>query len=73
MATATTMMVGEETSKPAITTPNTIALQKGAVAPAQTDQTSSSKAVSLIDSIITKPTMPTGDYYISSITKRSNK
>ena len=60
MATATTMMVGEETRKPAITTPNTIALQKGAVAPTQTDQTSSSKAVSLIDSIITKPTMPTG-------------
>jgi hypothetical protein len=60
MAIATTMAVGEDTRKPAITTPNTIALQKGAVAPAQTDQTSSSKAVSLIDSIITKPTMPTG-------------
>jgi hypothetical protein len=60
MATATTMAVGEETSKPAITTPNTIALQKGALAPTQSAQTGSSKAVSLIESIVTKPTMPTG-------------
>ncbi len=42
------------------TTPDDIALQKGAVAPAQKEQTGSQKAVSLIDSLITKPSLPTG-------------
>ena len=42
------------------TTEDTVALQKGAIAPAQTEQTGSQKAVSLIDSLITKPSLPTG-------------
>jgi len=41
-------------------TEDTVALQKGAIAPAQTEQTGSQKAVSLIDSLITKPSLPTG-------------
>jgi len=42
------------------TTEDTVALQKGAIAPAQKEQTGSQKAVSLIDSLITKPSLPTG-------------
>ena len=42
------------------TTEDTVALQKGAIAPAQTEQTGSQKAVSLIDSLITGPSLPTG-------------
>jgi len=42
------------------TTEDTVALQKGAIAPAQTEQTGSQKAVSLIDSLITQPSLPTG-------------
>ena len=49
MVTVTTMAVGEETSKPAVTTPDNIALQKGALAPAQSEQTGSQKAVTLIE------------------------
>ena len=41
-------------------TEDTVALQKGAIAPAQQEQTGSQKAVSLIDSLITKPSLPTG-------------
>jgi len=41
-------------------TPDEIQLQKGAVAPAQKEQTGSQKAVSLIDNLITKPSLPTG-------------
>ena len=41
-------------------TEDTVALQKGAIAPAQKEQTGSQKAVSLIDSLITKPSLPTG-------------
>ena len=41
------------------TTEDTVALQKGAIAPAQTEQTGSQKAVSLIDSLITGPSLPT--------------
>ena len=40
-------------------TEDTVALQKGAIAPAQKEQTGSQKAVSLIDSLITKPSLPT--------------
>ena len=39
---------------------DTVALQKGAIAPAQPEQTGSAKAVSLIESLITKPSLPTG-------------
>jgi len=60
MATVKTMAVGEDDNKSPVNTPNTIALQKGALAPTQSAQTGSSKAVSLIESIVTKPTMPTG-------------
>ena len=42
------------------TTEDTVALQKGAIAPSQKEQTGSQKAVSLIDSLITKPSLPTG-------------
>jgi len=41
-------------------TPDEIKLQKGAVAPTQKDQTNSSKAVSLIDSLLNKATLPVG-------------
>jgi len=41
-------------------TEDTVALQKGAIAPSQKEQTGSQKAVSLIDSLITKPSLPTG-------------
>ncbi|MAL42795.1 hypothetical protein [Hyphomonas sp.] len=41
-------------------TPDETKLQKGALAPAQQEQTGSQKAVSLIDSLITKPSLPTG-------------
>ena len=43
-----------------VTTPDDIALQKGAIAPAQKEQTGSSKAVSLIDSLLTKASLPVG-------------
>ena len=42
------------------TTEDTVALQKGAIAPAQKEQTGSSKAVSLIDSLLNKPSLPVG-------------
>jgi len=42
------------------TTPDDIALQKGAIAPAQKEQTGSSKAVSLIDSLLGKASLPVG-------------
>ena len=41
-------------------TPDEIKLQKGAVAPTQEEQTNSSKAVSLIDSLLNKATLPVG-------------
>ena len=41
-------------------TPDEVQLQKGAITPAQTEQTGSQKAVSLIDSLITQPSLPTG-------------
>ncbi len=41
-------------------TPSNIQLQKGAITPAQAEQTGSQKAVSLIDSLITQPSLPTG-------------
>jgi len=42
------------------TTPDTVALQKGAVAPVQKEQTGSQKAVTLIENLVAKPTLPTG-------------
>ena len=42
------------------TTEDTVALQKGAIAPAQKEQTGSSKAVSLIDSLLNKASLPVG-------------
>ena len=41
-------------------TVDTVALQTGAVKPTLANQTTSSKATSLIESIVAKPTMPTG-------------
>ena len=41
-------------------TEDTIALQKGAITPAQKEQTGSSKAVSLIDSLLNKASLPVG-------------
>ena len=41
-------------------TVDTVALQTGAVKPTSADQTTSSKATSLIESIVANPTMPTG-------------
>ena len=41
-------------------TVDTVALQTGAVKPTSSNQTTSSKATSLIESIVAKPTMPTG-------------
>ena len=41
-------------------TPDEIQLQKGAVTPTQPEQTGSQKAVSLIDSLLTQPSLPTG-------------
>ena len=35
-------------------------LQSGALTPSQTQQTSSKKAVSLIDSLLTQPSLPQG-------------
>ena len=42
------------------TTPDDVQLQKGAIAPAQKEQTGSSKAVSLIDSLLNKASLPVG-------------
>ena len=48
-------------AKPAAgTTVDTVNLDTGAVKPTSKNQTTSSKATSLIESILTKPTMPTG-------------
>ena len=41
-------------------TPVDVVLQKGSIAPAQKEQTGSSKAVSLIDSLLTKASLPVG-------------
>jgi len=41
-------------------TPDETQLQKGAIAPSQTEQTGSQKAVALIDSLISSPSLPTG-------------
>ena len=41
-------------------TPDEVQLQKGTITPAQAEQTGSQKAVSLIDSLITQPSLPTG-------------
>ena len=41
-------------------TPSNIQLQKGAVTPAQTEQTGTKSAVSLIDSLLTQPSLPQG-------------
>ena len=41
-------------------TPDEVKLQKGAIAPAQKEQTGSSKAVSLIDSLLNKASLPVG-------------
>ena len=43
-----------------VATPDETQLQKGAITPAQTEQTGSQKAVALIDSLITSPSLPTG-------------
>ena len=49
------------TTKPAAgATVDTVNLDTGAVKPTSKNQTTSSKATSLIESILTKPTMPTG-------------
>ena len=42
------------------TTPDTVALQKGTVKPAQPEQTASNKATTLIESLIQTPGLPTG-------------
>ena len=42
------------------TTPDTVALQKGAVKPAQPEQTASNKATTLIESLIQTPSLPSG-------------
>ena len=41
-------------------TPSNIQLQKGAITPAQTEQTGTKKSVSLIDSLLTQPSLPQG-------------
>jgi hypothetical protein len=41
-------------------TPSNIQLQKGAITPAQTEQTGTKSAVSLIDSLLTQPSLPQG-------------
>ena len=41
-------------------TPDEVQLQKGTITPAQAEQTGSQKAVSLIDSLIPQPSLPTG-------------
>src|SRR6056300_220350 len=41
-------------------TPNDTQLQKGAIAPAQAEQTGSQKAVTLIENLVAQPTLPTG-------------
>ena len=41
-------------------TPSNIQLQKGAITPAQTEQTGTKKPVSLIDSLLTQPSLPQG-------------
>ena len=41
-------------------TQDTIGLQKGAIAPAQTEQTSTKKAVILMETLLSTPTLPTG-------------
>jgi hypothetical protein len=41
-------------------TPDETQLQKGAIAPAQTEQTGSQKAVTLIENLVANPTLPTG-------------
>src|SRR5210317_1459129 len=41
-------------------TPNDTQLQKGALAPAQSEQTGSQKAVTLIENLVAQPTLPTG-------------
>ena len=42
------------------TPPDTTALQKGAITPAQSEQTSTKKAVNLMETLLSTPTMPTG-------------
>ena len=42
------------------TTPDTTALQKGAIAPSQAEQTNTKKAVNLMQTLLSTPTMPTG-------------
>ena len=41
-------------------TPNDVQLEKGSLTPAQTEQTGSQKAVTLIQDLVAKPTLPTG-------------
>ena len=41
-------------------TQDTIGLQKGAITPAQTEQTSTKKAVNLMETLLSTPTLPTG-------------
>ena len=53
-------------------TPVDEVLQKGAIAPAQKEQTGSSKAVSLIDSLLTKASLPRYNY-ITTTTKCRNR
>ena len=43
-----------------VATVDTVALQTGSVKPTSSNQTTASKATSLIESIVAKPTMPTG-------------
>ena len=42
------------------TTTDTTALQKGAITPAQPEQTSTKKAVNLMETLLSTPTLPTG-------------
>ncbi len=43
-----------------VATVDTVALQTGSVKPTSSNQTTASKATSLIESIVANPTMPTG-------------
>ena len=45
-------------------TVDTVALQTGSVKPTSSNQTTASKATSLIESIVAKPTMPWGLLYL---------
>tara|TARA_R100001460_G_scaffold61373_1_gene101445 strand:+ start:52 stop:1605 length:1554 start_codon:yes stop_codon:yes gene_type:complete len=66
ISTSSTQVTGLSRATPTVTkskivTPQTVELEKGAVAPSQKEQTGSAKAVSLIESLAAgKPSLPTG-------------